>query len=65
MAQSASPLTVKVSQDLRKILAAPASPAQLNSALRLLAKWRARLVQNTTLAQQGNIVASGPFAGMV
>jgi len=65
MVQSASPLTVKVSHDLKKLLASPASPARLNLALRLLSKWRASLVYNTALIKQGDVVASGPFAGMV
>jgi len=39
-------------------------PASLNSALRLLAKWRSVLIQNTLLQQQGTRVLQGPLAGM-
>ncbi len=38
--------------------------AQLNDALRLLAKWRSVLIQNTVLQQGGTIVAQGPLAGL-
>jgi predicted O-methyltransferase YrrM len=37
---------------------------QLNGALRLLAKWRSTLIQNSVLRQSGTVVASGPFQGM-
>jgi hypothetical protein len=40
------------------------SNEQLNNALRLLAKWRSVLIQNTLLQQQGSIVMQGPLAGM-
>jgi len=36
----------------------------LNNLLRLLAKWRHALITNTLIAQQGNVVQSGPFAGL-
>lgn len=38
--------------------------AQLNSALRLLAKWRSVLIQNTLLQQHGTVVLDGPLKGM-
>jgi hypothetical protein len=38
--------------------------AQLNEALRLLAKWRSVLIQNTLLQQQGTVVTQGPLAGL-
>ena len=37
---------------------------QLNSALRLLSKWRSVLIQNTLLQQQGTVVMEGPLAGL-
>ena len=37
---------------------------KLNQALRLLAKWRSVLIQNTLIEQEGTIVQRGPFAGM-
>lgn len=38
--------------------------AQLHGALRLLAKWRSQLVQNTLIRREGTSVLQGPFAGM-
>jgi len=43
---------------------AAASEATLNNALRLLAKYRSLLIQNTLLQQHGAKVMAGPFAGM-
>lgn len=43
---------------------APASEATLNNALRLLAKYRSVLIQNTLLQQHGAKVMTGPFAGL-
>lgn len=37
---------------------------QLNNGLRLLAKWRSVLIQNTLLKLHGTSVIQGPFAGM-
>ena len=37
---------------------------QLNNALRLLAKWRSVLVQNTLIQQQGTVVLQGPLKGL-
>lgn len=42
----------------------PASQAQLNDALRLLAKWRSVLIQNTVLEQHGTTVWQGPLKGL-
>lgn len=41
-----------------------ADAARLNEALRLLAKWRCVLIQNTLLQQQGTVVRDGPIEGM-
>ncbi len=51
---------------LHEGLARPGSneTAQLNAALRLLAKWRSELIRNELLRRQGTRVLSGPFAGM-
>lgn len=38
--------------------------AQLNNALRLLAKWRCLLIQNTLLKQHGTVVLDGPLKGL-
>ena len=51
---------------LHEGLARPGSDerAQLNAALRLLAKWRSELIRNELLRRHGTRVLSGPFAGM-
>lgn len=36
----------------------------LNSATRLLSKWRSLLIQNTLLQQNGTVVMQGPLAGL-
>lgn len=40
------------------------SQDKLNSALRLLAKWRSILIQNTVLKKHGTIVWQGPLKGL-
>lgn len=42
----------------------PPGEASLNNALRLLAKYRSTLIQNTLVQQHGATVIAGPFAGM-
>jgi hypothetical protein len=54
-----------VEQLLRRQLDTPgALPEKLNIALRLLAKYRATLIQNTVVQQCGATVQAGPFHGM-
>lgn len=59
-------LTQTVESMLRQALAAKTelSNDDLNNLLRLLAKWRHALITNTLIAQQGNVVQAGPFAGL-
>jgi hypothetical protein len=59
-------LTRTVETMLRQALAAKAelSNDDLNNLLRLLAKWRHSLITNTQIAQHGNEVQAGPFAGL-
>ena len=38
--------------------------AKLNQSLRLLAKWRSVLIQNTLLSHEGTRITRGPFKGM-
>jgi hypothetical protein len=60
-----STLHEHVAQLLRQQLDAPgALPDRLNAALRLLAKYRATLIQNTVVQQCGATVQGGPFQGM-
>jgi hypothetical protein len=50
---------------LRQQLDAPgALPEKLNNALRVLAKYRSTLIQNTVVQQCGSMVQGGPFQGM-
>ena len=37
---------------------------KLNKSLRLLAKWRSVLIQNTFIENEGTILSRGPFSGM-
>jgi hypothetical protein len=54
-----------VAQLLRQQLDAPgAMPDKLNNALRLLAKYRSTLIQNTVVQHCGSTVQGGPFQGM-
>jgi hypothetical protein len=54
-----------VEQRLRQQLDVPgALPDKLNTALRLLAKYRSTLIQNTVVQQCGSAVQGGPFRGM-
>jgi hypothetical protein len=59
-------LHANIRDQLRGQLAAETSdPAvQLNNALRLLAKWRGVLIQNTVLQKHGTVVWQGPLAGL-
>lgn len=41
-----------------------ASRGGLESALRLLAKWRSKLIDNTVVARHGTVIQGGPFRGM-
>jgi len=45
-------------------VAAANGNTQLNDALRLLAKWRSVLIQNTLLKHHGTVVIQGPLAGL-
>ena len=42
----------------------PDESDQLNSALRLLSKWRSVLIQNTIVRQHGTVVMAGPLKGL-
>lgn len=64
MKDAPSDLTLAVTRQLRTILEREPSPASLDAAIRLLAKWRARLIDNTLLKRSGTAVLGGPFAGM-
>jgi hypothetical protein len=46
-------------------LEGPPDAKNLHDALRLLAKWRAQLLENTMVAHTGRFVHSGPFKGMI
>ena len=59
-----STLTERIHDQLSELLEQDPSQAQLNQAMRLLAKWRAKLLENTLINQHGTKVLSGPFAGL-
>lgn len=60
----ASPLNERVVVELRDLAGGNASPERLNAALRVLAKWRSVLIQNTLVGSNGITVRAGVFAGM-
>jgi hypothetical protein len=55
-----------IHQRLQQQLGLPGADSQegLNSALRLLAKWRSVLIQNTLIQHEGTTVISGPLKGL-
>lgn len=59
-----TPLTVRVTEDLRRMLEGEPSQERLAGALRHLAKWRSHLVSETLVKMSGDTVHSGPFKGM-
>ena len=50
----------------RRMADLPADPgvADLNELLRLLGRWRSRMLANTYLSHEGAVIRGGPFAGM-
>lgn len=59
-----TPLTVRVTEDLRRLAEGEPSHDLLVAALRHLAKWRSHLVSETLTKMSGDTVLSGPFRGM-
>lgn len=59
-----SPLTDTIYRHLENMMAKPHSPKNLELMLRLLGKWRSRVIQNTLLNKDGKVVLSGVFKGM-
>jgi hypothetical protein len=51
-------------QLVKQLTGVEGSNEQLINALRLLAKWRSVLIQNTLIQHQGTVVMQGPLAGM-
>lgn len=53
-------------KELTKLVSRPdfATNDGLNSAFRLLSKWRSKLVDNTLVAHCGTVILAGPFKGM-
>jgi hypothetical protein len=51
-------------RELQALVAGKPDTAKLALALRLLAKWRSRLIENTLRHRDGTTVLSGPFKGM-
>lgn len=60
-----SPLTRAAWAALGEALDGPPSPERLGAALRVLAKWRAQMLGNTLRHRDGDVIGSGPFAGMI
>jgi hypothetical protein len=58
-------LTQHIYDLLDQILAGPRDEATLHKSLRLLGKWRAKLIENDIVRHTGGVIARGPFAGMI
>src|SRR4051812_11016306 len=56
----------KVAEQLRRMVSDPriATAAGLQSTLRLLAKWRSKMIDRTVVVQHGTEIMAGPFKGM-
>lgn len=65
MTETASALTKAVTAQLAALLDGPPETRRLEAALRLLAKWRSQVLDNTVVARAGQVVAGGPFKGML
>jgi hypothetical protein len=60
-----STLQQTVLQQAQALLAGHAADnARLNNPLRLMAKWRSVMIQNTLLQQHGTQVMQGPLKGL-
>ncbi len=60
----ATPLNARVARELGTLASGEASAGKLNNALRLLAKWRSALIQNSLVSTDGTRVRAGVFAGI-
>lgn len=64
MKKPTSQLNKHVHATLLDMLGSDPTSDQLNQALRLLAKWRAKLIENTAIQKSGPTIKHGVFAGM-
>jgi hypothetical protein len=64
MKKPVSDLNRNVHATLIEMLQADPTADQLNLALRMLAKWRAKLIENTIVQKNGRTIKHGPFQGM-
>ncbi|MCO4848704.1 MAG: hypothetical protein KC448_12130 [Yoonia sp.] len=64
MSKPTSQLNKHIHATLLDMLGSEPTSDQLNQALRLLAKWRARLIENTVIQKSGHTIKHGPFTGM-
>ena len=60
-----SRLTRTVDAQLHALLSQGPSQDALQQAYRLLAKWRAQVIENTVVQRSGTTIAYGPFKGMI
>lgn len=64
MSKPPSQLNKTIHAALLDIVSSEPTSDQLNQALRLLAKWRAKLIENSVMQKSGTRIKHGPFAGM-
>lgn len=65
MSKPPSPLSIAAKERVLELLAGDPTPQRLDAALRHLAKWRAKLLENTLIAQNGTTITAGPFRDMI
>ena len=65
MTMPLSQLTQNITRQVTELLGPPASIGKLTQALRLLTKWRTVVLENSLVQNDGEIVQSGTFKGMV
>jgi hypothetical protein len=65
MTKAPSPLSIATKAEILRLLEGDPTSEKLSDALHVLAQWRARLVENTLIAQDGETVLAGPFEGML
>jgi precorrin-6B methylase 2 len=64
MASALTTHFAKLAQERTRGFSDPPSVVELNNLLRVLGRWRSRLLANTYIAHHGARILGGPFAGM-
>ena len=65
MTKPPSPLSINTQEHVLELLSGDPTPQKLDAALRHLAKWRSKLLENTVIGQNGTTIPAGPFKDMI